>query len=383
MKIVADENIPLLDAFFASFGDIIRLPGRAITAEHLREADMLLVRSITQVNAELLQDSAIRFVGTATIGTDHIDEPFLSAKGIGFASAPGCNANAVVEYVLSALNVLAEQQDFDIRDKVVGIVGKGNVGGTLHQVLQRLGVATCVCDPFLEESEPHGAYVDLPTLIAESDIISLHTPLTHSGPYPTYHLFNDQVLRQLKPGTILINSGRGAVINNEALLKLKSEGFDTTVVLDVWEGEPEINTALLPYVELATPHIAGYSLDGKMQGTEMIYKAACRFFGLPTRIKLPGIAPIPVMKSISFAGNVPRQQAVSTAIRSLYDIRCDDVMLRRELLKPGAEVGKIFDGLRKNYRERREFKTLKIKLKNCPGDVVNAFKALGFKVVIH
>ncbi|MBU2712194.1 4-phosphoerythronate dehydrogenase PdxB [Zooshikella harenae] len=383
MKIVADENIPLLDAFFASFGDIIRLPGRAITAEHVREADMLLVRSITQVNAELLQDSAVRFVGTATIGTDHIDEQFLTAKGIGFASAPGCNANAVVEYVLSALNVLAEQQDFDIRDKVVGIVGKGNVGGTLHQVLQRLGVATCVSDPFLEESEPHAAYVDLPTLIAESDIISLHTPLTDSGPHPTHHLFNEQVLRQLKPGTILINASRGAVIDNEALLKLKSDGLATTVVLDVWEGEPEINTALLPYIELATPHIAGYSLDGKMQGTEMIYKGACRFFGLPTRIKLPGISPMPVMKSISFAGNVPRQQAVSTAIRSLYDIRCDDVILRRELLKSGAEVGKIFDGLRKNYRERREFKTLKIKLKNCPGDVVNAFKALGFKVVIH
>ena len=225
---------------------------------------MLLVRSVTRVDRTLLEGSAVAFVGSATIGTDHVDQAYLAEQGIRFAHAPGCNANAVVQYDLSVLSNLQP----DWQSCTVGIVGCGNVGGRVYRTLKSLGVNCRVYDPFLS-AEQIPDLVDFQSVLA-ADIICVHTPLTTEGPFPTEHLFNAEVLAGLGENTLLINAGRGAVIDNGALLEHLKSGSKLRVALDVWEPEPNINPGLLEQVLLATPHIAGYSREGKIRGTEML-----------------------------------------------------------------------------------------------------------------
>ena len=252
IKIVADENIPALDPLFGQLGQIYRLPGRSMSADQLVDADVLLVRSVTQVNRDLLQGSQVKFVGTATIGTDHVDETALADLGIQFASAPGCNADAVTEYVLSVLLHLADEQSFSIFDKTVGIVGVGNVGSRLAARLQALGVKTLLCDPPRVDQDPtiSDQFMSLTHLLNQADIVTLHTPLTHQHLHPTHHLLNASNLPFLKPNAILINAGRGPVIDNEALLSFTEDRPDVTLVLDVWEKEPEVNRQLASHVRI-------------------------------------------------------------------------------------------------------------------------------------
>ncbi|MCD8514252.1 MAG: 4-phosphoerythronate dehydrogenase, partial [Nitrincola sp.] len=276
IKIVADENIPALDPLFTSIGEVKRVPGRRLSAADLEGADLLLVRSVTQVNHDLLKDSQVKFVGTATIGTDHIDQLCLQDMGISFASAPGCNADAVTEYVLSVLLHLAEEQGFLLTEKTVGIVGVGNVGSRLQARLSALGVQVMLCDPPRAIRENPEGFVPLEQLLQQADIVTLHTPLTREGDHATHHLLNSARLSQLKTNAILINAGRGAVIDNAALLAFSLDRDDVTLVLDVWEHEPRVDPLLASRVKIATPHIAGYTLEGKIRGTWMLYQAYCR-----------------------------------------------------------------------------------------------------------
>ncbi|HBX54890.1 MAG TPA: 4-phosphoerythronate dehydrogenase, partial [Pseudomonas sp.] len=236
MRIVADENIPLLDEFFAGFGEICRLPGRAIDRAALSDAELLLVRSVTQVDRGLLDGSQVRFVGTCTIGTDHLDLDYLQHAGIGWASAPGCNARGVVDYVLGSLLLLAEEQGAALPARTYGVVGAGQVGGRLVEVLRGLGWSVRVCDPLRQAAEG-GDFVSLEEVIAECDVISLHTPLERDGAHPSHHLFDAARLARLKPGAWLINASRGAVVDNAALREVLMRRADLRVVLDVWEGE--------------------------------------------------------------------------------------------------------------------------------------------------
>ncbi|WP_257266136.1 4-phosphoerythronate dehydrogenase PdxB [Endozoicomonas sp. ONNA2] len=382
MKIVADENIPLLMECFGAMGEVVALPGRSISPEDLQDADALLVRSVTKVSRQLVENSSLKFVGTATAGFDHIDRKYLASRGIAFSHAPGCNATAVVEYVLAALDILAERDGFQLRERKVGIIGKGQVGGRLYQTMARLGVEVCACDPLLELKEGNGGrFVSVDKLIECSDVICLHTPLTVDGPYPTHHLLGEQQLQAMKPGTVLINAGRGAVIDNTALKHCLREREDLTVVLDVWEYEPDADPELIARIDIATPHIAGYSLDAKIRGTEMIYKALCQYFGLPARVRLPAITPLPVLKQMKFSEGMTFSTTCSIAIRAIYDIRRDDAMMRKGLMGFEESQRKVkFDLLRKNYPERREFSTLRVELKNCAPALVNVFQALQFKV---
>ncbi|MEC7377506.1 MAG: 4-phosphoerythronate dehydrogenase, partial [Pseudomonadota bacterium] len=214
MLIVADENIPLLDSFFGDMGEIRRVPGRSMTASDVEDADVLLVRSVTRVNRELLEGSRVRFVGTATIGTDHVDVSWLEEAGIRFSAAPGCNANSVAEYVLSVISLHAEQRGLeDWTDLSVGIVGVGNVGGELARKLERLGFDVRLCDPPRAEGEssqpePGETFVTLAEAL-ECDVVSLHTPLTRDGSYPTFHMIGSGALSALSAGQLLINAGRG------------------------------------------------------------------------------------------------------------------------------------------------------------------------------
>jgi len=383
MLIVADENIPLLDSFFGDIGEIRRVSGRSMAGEDVRDADILLVRSVTGVNRELLEGSRVRFVGTTTIGTDHVDLDWLEQAGIRFSAAPGCNANSVAEYVLSVLSLHAERRGLsDWSQLSVGIVGVGNVGGELARKLDRLGFDVRLCDPpRADREDDNEEFVALDDAM-KCDVVSLHTPLTREGDHPTLHMIGNAELETLGANQLLINAGRGEVIDSSALLARLEQGNAPVVVLDVWEQEPRIHPELVDQVWLATPHIAGYSLEGKVQGTEMIYQALSQFLGLPVRKKAGQFLPEPALSKISFTSSAEEEDAIRIALRACYDPRRDDAKLRNAMAGSPEERGAAFDRLRRDYPVRRECSSLKIQLKGTSKSLQDSFRAIGFKLKI-
>lgn len=377
MHIVADENLPLLSEFFQDLGEITALSGREICAQDVAHADVLLLRSVTNVNAELLANSKVRFVGTATIGQDHIDLDYLQANNIRFARAPGCNAHAVGDYVLSALSVLADAQGREMTALTVGIVGVGSVGFALRQRLEAMGLTVLACDPFKDAQEV-GELVSLDSVLS-ADVVSLHTPITTTGKAPTHHLINAERLAHMQPDACLINSGRGAVVDNQALLQHLQKNPQFKVVLDVWENEPTPNIDLLAHCFLATPHIAGYSLDGKMRGSEMVYQQLCEFLGLPKRLKLPQFLPEAGIKRIDFTDQIPLHQALRTALRAAYEIRVDDGLMRAHFLRANTSGG-LFDKLRRHYPLRRDTSQLRIGVPTRCHELERLLSAAGFVI---
>ncbi|BAQ73648.1 MULTISPECIES: 4-phosphoerythronate dehydrogenase PdxB [unclassified Pseudomonas] len=376
MLIVADENIPLIDEFFAGFGEIRRFPGRAIDRAAVEQADVLLVRSVTQVDRQLLEGSPVRFVGTCTIGTDHLDLDYFQQAGISWSSAPGCNARGVVDYVLGSLLTLAEIEGADLAQRCYGVVGAGEVGGRLIKVLRGLGWQVLVCDPQRQAAEG-GDYVSLEQLIERCDVISLHTPLTRHGEHATWHLLDRQRLDRLKQGTWLINAARGPVVDNRALREVLLEREDLQAVLDVWEEEPTVDRELADLCVLATPHIAGYSLDGKQRGTAQIYQAYCRFLGQAEQVSLASLLPAPWVPQVSLNANADPAWALAMICRAVYDPRRDDADLRRSLVDDVARQRSAFDGLRKHYPERREVDGLQVRIQGESPVLSRIVRALG------
>lgn len=376
MRILADENIPLVDAFFGGFGEICRQPGRAFTPEALAAADVLLVRSVTPVNAGLLAGTPVRFVGTCTIGTDHLDLDYLAGADIAWASAPGCNARGVVDYVLGSLFALAEVTGTCLRERCYGIVGAGQVGGRLVDVLRGLGCRVLVCDPPRQEREG-GEFVEMDAVLEQCDAISLHTPLTAEGRWPTRHLLNRERLARLRPGAWLINASRGAVVDNAALLQVLLQRPDLEAVLDVWEGEPQVSVALAEQCRIATPHIAGYSLEGKARGTAQIYRSLCAHLGRPADLELHALLPEPWLPKLTLHAGADTDWALAAVCRAVYDPRRDDADFRRSLV--GDEIARCqgFDRLRKNYPPRREIDGLRVELLGEAPDLAARIKALG------
>lgn len=375
MKILADENIPLVNEFFHSIGDVVTRPGRTMTNEDAKDASALLVRSVTNVNKTLLNPSQVNFVGTCTIGIDHLDQQWLESNDIAYSSAPGCNANSVVEYVYAALCHL----DINWLDKKFGIIGCGNVGGLLHKRLKLQGV-DCYCyDPFLTAENNE----DLTTLeeVLRCDIISMHTPLTKTGEHPSFHLIGLTELQQLKKNAILLNCGRGPVINNSDLLQFLTERDDVKVVLDVWEPEPDISLDLLDKVVLGSPHIAGYSYDGKLKGTEMIYQALCKHLNRPAELLVRDLVP-PLVDNILQIDQVKTTwQQVKQLITQVYSIADDDQRIRdlAQRARDGKENFSVgFDSLRKNYPTRREFHNYLVK--NTDDKTAEWLRVIGFGV---
>lgn len=384
MLFIIDENIPFAREAFGALGEVRLVAGRAITRDLLRDADALLVRSVTRVNAALLAGTRVQFVGTATIGTDHIDLDYLQQTGISFASAAGCNANSVAEYIVAALLHIAEQKRFLLAGKTLGIVGVGNVGSRVAEKARALGLRVVLNDPPLQKLLASSTPEALPAVLRQNlsrlsavtfhtldelmsaDIITLHTPLIRNGAHPTLHLFDENRLRKIKPGGILLNTGRGEVIDNLALKKVMRSELLTAAVLDVWENEPQIDPELLERITLATPHIAGYSFDGKVKGTWLIYEALCRFL----RVE-PNWDPVPFLPEVALSEiKVPAslfqkeeeawgaQKLLAEAVCCAYDIVADDQALRKVVLWEGAtpeDRGKHFDKLRHEYPIRREF----------------------------
>jgi len=352
VKILVDENMPYARDLFSRLGEVKAVPGRPIPVAELADADALMVRSVTKVNGGLLQGTGIKFVGTATAGTDHVDEAFLQQAGIAFSAAPGCNAVAVVEYVFSSLLMLAERDGFALQDRTVGIVGVGNVGGRLQARLEAFGVRTLLCDPPRADRGDDGDFRSLDELVREADVLTFHTPLFKDGPYKTLHLADDALLSRLKPGTILINACRGPVVDNAALLQHLQAGQALSVVLDVWEPEPDLNVDLLNLVDIGTAHIAGYTLEGKARGTTQVFEAFSDFLGKRQQVALDTLLPAPEFGRITLHGPLD-QSTLKRLVHLVYDVRRDDALLRKVAGTPGE-----FDKLRKNYLERREWSSL-------------------------
>jgi erythronate-4-phosphate dehydrogenase len=372
MRIVADENIPLLDEFFGGFGDIRRYPGRGIDRSALEGADVLLVRSVTRVDAALLAGSAVRFVGTCTIGTDHLDLDHFATAGIRWASAPGCNARGVVDYVLGSLLSLADSEGVELAARHYGVVGAGQVGQRLVDVLRGLGWAVRVCDPPRQAAEG-GDYVDLQTILGECDVISLHTPLTAS----TRHLLGAEALAGLRPSAWLINASRGGVVDNQALRQTLRERADLRAVLDVWEGEPLADAELAALCHIATPHIAGYSLDGKLRGTAMIYQAFCTAEGLAEQVRLADLLPPAWLQQVDLHASADPHWALAMLCRAVYDPRRDDADFRQTLHGSEAQRRQAFDALRKHYPVRREIDALKVHIAGDSPLLARVVAALG------
>lgn len=344
LNIVADENIPALEACFGDIGNIRRVRGRDLTRGQLAGADILLVRSVTTVNADLLTSTPVRFVGSCTIGIDHLDTAWLSRNNIGWSAAPGCNANSVVEYVFCALAAL----EIDWRRRSFGIVGCGNVGGLLQRRLRQLGRACAVYDPWLKDN-PDTATLDQ---VLAQDVICLHAPLVTEGPHPSLHLLGAQQLQKIPAGAVLISAGRGAVVDNNALRDRLERGEPLTAILDVWANEPAINPELLQKVALGTPHIAGYSRDGRLAGSRMIRTALQRFLQLP--LSEPVWPQSPLRRRLEIDSGKSGFAALRAALLQMYDPREDD----RRLRQAGGRYPSIaqgFDQLRRDYPQRLEF----------------------------
>lgn len=375
LKIVADENIPYVEQAFNEFGEVNTFAGRSINKKILEECDILLVRSVTKVNRELLEGTPVKFVGTATIGIDHIDTDYLKEAGIGFASAVGSNAASVAEYVIAA--ILSLKKDGKIRnDAVLGIIGAGNVGSELFKRAESMGIKTILNDPPKKALTNCDIYKPLEELLSKADIISIHVPLNKSGENSTYHLVNRDFLKVMKPDVTLINSSRGDVIDETALLESKrNRKIPANLVLDVWHKEPIINYNLVDICDIATPHIAGYSWDGKVRGTEMLHDAAAAFFFRESKWHGKDLINSEATNSLNIEGT----NALYKAVKSVYDILEDDKNLR-EIQKKESNEGEAFDDLRRNYRRRLEYPHYSVSAKGIEKEDRDSLSALGFNV---
>jgi len=372
IKIVADDKIPFLKGVLEPFADIVYLPGAKITAADLTDADAVFTRTRTFCNEALLQQSPVRLIATATIGYDHIDTNYCEAKGIRWVNAPGCNSSSVQQYITAALLVLAEKKEWNLSGMTLGIIGVGNVGGKVAKAAAALGMRVLLNDPPRAEKEGDAAFTPLEQLLEQSDMVTCHTPLTKEGPYPTYHLSSFDFFDRMKDGAVYINTARGAVTDT-AVLKQSAQSKLFTYILDVWEGEPQLDLELMENALIATPHIAGYSADGKANGTAVCVREFCRFFRLdalrdwyPAMIPAP---PMPAVISIDCEGKT-EQQVLYEAVTHTYPLWSDSLRLKQS---PAA-----FEEQRGNYWTRREFTHFTIQLKNPTEKIIHSLSLLGF-----
>ncbi len=379
MRIVVDDAIPYWESALARLGDVRALPGRRLRAPDVRDADALVVRSVTRVDSSLLDGSAVRFVGSATIGMDHLDTDYLTSSGIRFTNAAGCNANAVAEYIVAALLLMAERKGWDLRDRSVAVVGVGNVGSRVEQKARALGMKVLLCDPPLRDATGDARYHSSLAEVLDADVLTFHVPLTTGGPYPTRHMVDGGVMENLSARQFLINTARGPVIDGGALKKALAGGRLEGAALDVWEGEPGIDLGLLELADIGTPHIAGYSVDGKIRATEMMFEALCRHFHVEaswdTRALFPAAARIrPPEESrdeLSFLRSVVLQA---------YDILRDDSALRSLLSQSPEHARVCFDRLRNEYSFRPEFRHFSVELTREKSRLAGLAGTLGFRL---
>jgi len=379
MNIIIDKNISQAKEAFSDLGNVKLLDGRNLKNDDIKETDILIVRSITKVNKKLLNKSRVKFVGTATIGTDHIDLEYLKKQNIQFADAKGCNADSVTEYVFTSLLKVTSEKKSSLQGKTIGVVGVGNIGSRIVRVAESLGMEVLKNDPPLERKGVGSNYATLEDTI-KADVLTIHVPMTHEGIDKTFHLLNENNFKLIRDDAIIINSSRGAVVDNSALLSASSNRrFD--IVLDVWENEPSINTELLSKTKVATPHIAGYSYEGKVNGTKMIYNALCKFLNKQStwQPELPEIE----SNKINLSENKTDEENLYNLFSSIYKIENDDQLLRKIQQYELNERAKYFDTLRKKYPIRREFSNYIVEISKDKLHLKSFLENFRFKVEVN
>jgi erythronate-4-phosphate dehydrogenase len=405
MKIVIDRNMPYAKEAFSTLGEVLARDGRQLTVADVRDADALFTRSTTRISAALLAGSSVRYYGSAVIGTDHIDIPYLEKQNIPWVAAPGCNAESVANYVTSALLWLGGQHRFTLKGKTMGIIGCGNVGSKVLRHAKALGLKILVSDPPKQRSEVGGQrsdipYVALAQLLAESDIVTCHVPLTKTGQDATFQMLDTAQFAQMKPGVIFINAARGAILSTDALLAVLGTRI-AHAVIDCWEGEPTYRTDLLARADIATPHIAGHSYEGKVNGTKIIYKAYLawlaetadpvlrerakellreenieKLFALPP----PPVPKVDLSQVSSFKDPVSNTEAMlREAVLRVYDIEADSLRLKRSCVEDAMARAAAFDQQRSKYPMRREFTSTTVTLEKASAKLSATLQGLGFK----
>lgn len=377
MKIIADNKIPFLRGALEPYAEMVYLPGAAVGPDDVKDASVVITRTRTKCREALLAGSAVKFIATATIGFDHIDTAYCDAAGIGWTNAPGCNSSSVAQYITSVLLNLAVDFNVELTGRTLGVIGVGNVGSKVAAVGSALGMNVLLNDPPRAEIEGKDNFTELDELISRSDFITVHVPLEKGGKYPTYHLADADFFRHLKPSAFFINSSRGPVCDNRALKQVLADGGIRGAVLDVWEGEPDLDLELLDAVAYGTPHIAGYSADGKANGTAMSVNAISRFFGLEVNDWYPADVPEPEQTEIEIdCRGKSFEQIMLEAVSLSYDVKNDS-----KLLKESPET---FEKQRGDYPLRREFPVFRVTLRgltDASGLAGEALTALKFKNV--
>ncbi len=369
MNLLCATSVSLGENAFGPLGTLTLLPENDITPDTVRGMDAVITRSKTRLTPDLARGSRLRFAGTCTAGIDHADPEGLAALGVHFASAPGCNANAVSEYVVAALLESRPATGFTFAGKTLGIIGCGQVGSRVEAKAKALGMTVLRNDPPKAHRGEPGPWTGLSDLLTAADIITLHVPLVEDGPWPTRALLGETELAQTKPGATLINACRGEVTDNTALLHARASGRLSWLVLDVWDPEPGLPRDLLATADLATAHIAGHSIEGKVNGTRQIHDALCQHVGIshqwdPTPLLPPPEHPFVELTPGTF------EDRLAQAVNACYSIRHDDTLLRQDPAQ--------FNTLRRTYRDRREFNATT--LLNCAPSETPVFKALGFQL---
>lgn len=373
MKIVIDDKIPYIRGVFEPVAEVVYLPGSQTTPEVVRDADALVTRTRTLCNEALLAGSAVKFIATATIGFDHIDTAYCHRAGIAWTNAPGCNAGSVEQYIAAALFLWARERNRTLRGTTIGIVGVGNVGKKVERLCRTLGMQVLLNDPPRERTEGPGPFVSLEEICHKADIITFHVPLYSEGQDATWHMVNHHFLKGVNRKPLLINSCRGEVFDTEAVLEAIESNRLSDVIIDCWENEPGISQALMQKSLLATPHIAGYSRDGKANGTMMSVRAISRHFSLGLDHWQPGDVEPPLHPIIPLDGTGREQESLlGDAILATYDLRTDDLHLRKN---PA-----LFEKLRGDYPVRREFGAYTVRITNVPDDTICKLKNLGFRI---
>ena len=357
MKIVIDDKIPFIRGVFEPYAEVVYSAGHAINAQTVADADALIVRTRTKCNSQLLKGSSVRIVASATIGYDHIDTQWCESEKIRWVNSPGCNSGSVMQYIITSLFHLATRYSLDLRSMTLGVVGVGNVGSKVVRAAKAIGMNVLQNDPPRKRHEGLKDFISLDKLLSASDIVTLHVPLKRNGQDKTCYMINSRNLMEMKNDSFLINTSRGDVVDNRALLAALLKDQIGGAVLDVWEGEPEADPALIRIVDLATPHIAGYSVDGKANGTVIVVREVAETLGLPLTKWQPESLPEPPDPDIDLTVNSGKHTSsglVGIAVNKTYPIREDDILFRKEPLK--------FEYFRDNYRIRREFGSYSVKV---------------------
>lgn len=374
MKIVCDDKIPFLRGVLEPYAEVVYLPGKQTTSEVVKDADAVITRTRTICNESLLSGSAVKVIATATIGFDHIDTEWCESNGIEWQNAPGCNSWSVKQYIASVLCTLALKRGFRFEDMTLGVVGVGNVGSKVAEVARLLGMKVLLNDPPRARKEGQDGFVSLDEVMAQSDIITLHVPLCKEGPDATWHLFDAERIGQLGKHQIVMNSSRGSVVDNKALKAALQNGSIGGAVLDVWEGEPDLDRELIALLDITTPHIAGYSADGKANGTMASVRTVARKLGLPLCQWTPSGIPAPAQE-LTFAldaSGKSKQEVLTEAVLHTYQVLEDDAALR--------EHPELFEKLRGDYPIRREFTAFTVNLVGADEDTAKTLKEIGFNI---